>query len=156
MTQDMEKKLILQMGSNKMIGRHVCDKPFTIRYPDRSEWKKGFQPDGKGGLIWYTDISMAKKGTGTGVYCHGTRKKLSFSLGQYTTVFQTEVYVIKTYTVQNLHRDSKNRNSYILSDSQAAIKALGQHQITSKLVWVCHQSLKQLDRQSSTDMGATS
>jgi hypothetical protein len=50
------------------------------------------------------------------VYCHGTRQKLSFSLGQYTKVFQAEVY------------NYKNRNIYILSDSQAAIKALGSPQ----------------------------
>jgi hypothetical protein len=48
------------MGSDKMIPRYVYDKPFTIRFPDRSEWKKGFQPDSKGGLIWYTDGSKTK------------------------------------------------------------------------------------------------
>jgi hypothetical protein len=54
MTQDMKKESILQMGSNKMIPRYVYDKPVMIRFPDRSEWKEGFQPDRKGGLIWYT------------------------------------------------------------------------------------------------------
>jgi hypothetical protein len=34
------------------------------------------------------------KGTGTGVYGYGTRKKLNFSLGKYTTVFQVEVCAI--------------------------------------------------------------
>jgi ribonuclease HI len=84
------------------------------------------------------------KGTGAGVYCDGTRRKLSFSLGQYTTVFQAEVYAIKACAVENLDRNYRNRNIYILSDSQAAIKALSKHQITSKLVWNCHQSLIQL------------
>jgi hypothetical protein len=37
MTQNMKKEPIVQMGSNKMIPRHVCDKPFMIRFPDRSE-----------------------------------------------------------------------------------------------------------------------
>jgi hypothetical protein len=36
------------MGSDKIIPRHVYDKPFMIRFPDRSEWKKGFEPDRKG------------------------------------------------------------------------------------------------------------
>jgi hypothetical protein len=36
-TQNMEKEPILQMGSDKMIPRHVYDKPFTIRFPGRSE-----------------------------------------------------------------------------------------------------------------------
>jgi ribonuclease HI len=78
------------------------------------------------------------------VYCYGTRQKLSFSTGQYTTVFQAEVYAIKACTVENLDRNYKNRNTHILSDSQAAIKALGKHQTTSKLDWDCHQSLIQL------------
>jgi ribonuclease HI len=80
------------------------------------------------------------------VYRYGTRLKLSFSFGQYTTVFQAEVYAIKTCAVENLDRNYKNRNIYILSDSQAAIKALGKYQITSKLVWDCHQSLIQMAR----------
>jgi hypothetical protein len=91
MSQDMKKEPILQMGSHKIILRHVYDKPFMIRFPDRSEWKQGFQPERKRGLIWYTDGSKTKKGTGAGVYCHGTRWKLTFSLGQYTIVFHEEV-----------------------------------------------------------------
>jgi hypothetical protein len=51
MARDMEKEPILLMGSDKMIPKHVYDKPFTIRFPDRSEWREGFQPDRNGGLI---------------------------------------------------------------------------------------------------------
>jgi ribonuclease HI len=36
------------------------------------------------------------------------------------------------------------RNIYILSSSQAAVKALEEFQINSKLVWDCHQSLVKL------------
>jgi ribonuclease HI len=70
--------------------------------------------------------------------------KRSFSLGKYTTVFQAEVYAIMACTVENIDRNYRNRNIYILSDSQAAIKALDSYQINSKLVWDCHQSLIQL------------
>jgi hypothetical protein len=86
--------------------------------------EKGFEPDKKGVLIWYTDGSKTNKGTGAGVYCHGTRLRHSFSLGQYTTVFQAEVYAIKACAGANMDRNYKNRNIYILSDSQAEIKAL--------------------------------
>jgi hypothetical protein len=55
-----------------------------VRFPDRSEWKDGFQPDWKGGLIWYTDGSKTNKGTVSEVYGYGTRQKLSYSLGKYT------------------------------------------------------------------------
>jgi hypothetical protein len=69
--------------------------------PSRSDFrierngKKGLNLTERGGLIWYTDGSKTNKGTGAGVYCFGTRQKLSFSLGQYRTVFQAEVYVIE-------------------------------------------------------------
>jgi predicted transcriptional regulator len=63
---------------------------------------------------------------------------------QHTTVFQAEVYAIKACTVENLHRNYKNRSICILSDSEAAIKEPGKYQITSKLFWDCYQSLIQL------------
>jgi hypothetical protein len=100
---------------------------------------------------WFQD-----KGTGAGVYNDGTRQKLIFSLGEYTTVYQEEVYAIKACAVKNLDRNYRNRSIYIPSDSQAAIKALDKYQITSKLVWDCHQSLTQLAEQGSTDMCARS
>jgi hypothetical protein len=66
------------------------------------------------------------------------------SLGKYTTVFQAEVYAIVACAAENLDRSYKNRNIYILSESQAAIKALDSYQINSKLVWDCNQSLAKL------------
>jgi ribonuclease HI len=65
----------------------------------------------------------------------------SYSLGWYTMVFQAEVYAIKACTDENIKRGYHNRNIYILLDSQAAIKALDNCKIYSKLVWDCHQSL---------------
>ena len=42
---------------------------------------------------------------------------------------------------ENTVRGYTSRNINILSDSQAAIKALDSLQINSKLAWDCHQSL---------------
>jgi hypothetical protein len=61
MMQGMIKESILHMGCDKMILRHVHDKPFTIRFPDRSEvnGKRGFNPRERGGTNlayrWYQD-----------------------------------------------------------------------------------------------------
>jgi hypothetical protein len=77
MIQDIEKEPILQIGSDKIIPKHVYDKPLMIRFPNRSEWKER-------GLISYTDGSKTNKGTGAGVYCDGTRRKHTFSLGTTT------------------------------------------------------------------------
>jgi hypothetical protein len=46
--------------------------------------------------------------------------------------------------VEDMEKGYTGRNIYILSDSQAAIKALDSFQINSKLVWDCHQSLVKL------------
>jgi hypothetical protein len=51
---------------------------------------------------------------------------------------------------ENLGRNYRDRNNHILSDSQAAIKPLGDHSITSKLVWYSHQSLLQLAKHNSS------
>jgi hypothetical protein len=112
------------------------NKPFTTWLPDRSEWGKGMLPFKKGGLIWYTDGSKANEGTGAGVCGHGIKQIFSFSLG-YTMVFQAEVYAIKACADENIRRCYRERNIYILSDGQAAIKALDKCRINSKLVR-CH------------------
>jgi hypothetical protein len=44
--------------------------------------------------MWYTDGYKTNKGTGAGVYDYGTRQKLSFSIGKYTTVFQAEGHAV--------------------------------------------------------------
>jgi hypothetical protein len=62
------------------------------------------------------------------------------------------VCAIKACAVENLDRNYKNRNIYILSDSQAVIKVLVKHQISSKLAWGCHQSLTPLARHNRVQL----
>jgi hypothetical protein len=134
----MEQEHNLLMGTNRIILRYVFLKPFKVHLSSRHEWQIGFNPDNKGGLVWYTDGSKTNDGTGAGVYKWGSRRGHSFSLGHHTTVFQAEIYAIKACIRENIEKDYKGRNIYILSDSQAAIKALNNFQINFKLVWDCH------------------
>jgi hypothetical protein len=90
MIQYITEEPILQMGTDRMIPRHVCNKPCTVRFLDRCEWKDGLQPKRKGTLMWYTNGHKTNKDTGAAVYGHGTRQKLSFNLGKYTTVFHAQ------------------------------------------------------------------
>lgn len=142
---DRELDSLLQMNSDKMTPKYHYHKPFTVRYPTYSEWdeEKGFKPK-KPGLIWYTDGSKTDHGTGAGGHCWGTKTKFSYSLGQYPTVFQAEIYAIIECALENINKAYKNRNIYILSDSQAALKALESSQFTSKLVWDCLTYLTRL------------
>jgi hypothetical protein len=53
--RDMEQEPILLMGTDRMIPRYEFHKPFKVHLTSRHEWKNGFNPDNKGGLVWYTD-----------------------------------------------------------------------------------------------------
>jgi hypothetical protein len=70
----------------------------------------------------------------------GLRRQHSFSLGLHATVFQAEMCAIQACVMENTEEGYKGRNIYILSNGQAAIKALVNFQINSKLVWDCHPS----------------
>jgi hypothetical protein len=61
-----------------------------------------------------------------------------------TPQYSRQTYAINAPIIENIEKCYKDRNIYILSDGQAAIKALNNFQINSKLVWDCHQSLVKL------------
>jgi hypothetical protein len=75
MARGLKKEPIYRWGTDKMIPRHVYNKPFTLRLPERNEWKVG-------GLIRYTDGCKTNNGTGIGVCGYVTRQKLGFSIGK--------------------------------------------------------------------------
>jgi hypothetical protein len=104
------------MGTDKMILRHVYDKYFAITFSNRSEWKYRIQINRKEEHVWYTDGFKTNEGNGTGVYGSSTRK-VSFSLGQYTTAFQA-------CAVENLDASYRNRNLYILSEIKLQLQHL--------------------------------
>jgi ribonuclease HI len=59
-------------------------------------------------------------------------------------VFQTEISAILTCAQIMVQRSYANRRIYIMTDSQAALKALTCCQINSKLVLECHRELVKL------------
>jgi hypothetical protein len=122
------------METDKTITRHVYNKSFMVRFSDRSEWKDSLQPDKKGGLGWYADGTKINNGIGAGVYDDVQGRSLASTLDN-TPQYSKE----KSCAVENLDR------GYILSGSRAAIEALDNCQINSKLVWDCHQSLAKLE-----------
>jgi ribonuclease HI len=85
-----------------------------------------------------------KGGTGVGVYGQSLKRRLSFPLGKYATVFQAEMYTILAcvYEIQILNRSE--RYVSICSDSQAALKALQAVRTTSPLVHKCQRALNDI------------
>jgi len=91
---------------------------YRVTMLTREEWTRGTgTPHVLKGLIWCTDGSRMKEGTGAGVYGQSVGRRLSISLGRYATVSQTEIYGILAcaYEIQLYGRTEKYVN--ICSDS---------------------------------------
>ena len=122
-------------GSDRMFLRYVYHKTFMVKFPDKCKWQNKFNPDNKVGLVWYTDGYKTSKGTGTVVYRWCWRRGHNFILGLHPTKFQAEMCSVKARIMENIEKGYTGKNIYILSYSQAAIKALDSFQINSKSVW---------------------
>jgi hypothetical protein len=62
-------------------------------------------------------------GTGSGIFGIRPNRSLGFSLGKFTTVFQTEIYAILQCAYENIRRAYRNKRILIFSDSQVALKS---------------------------------
>ena len=120
--------------------------PWYVRKTDlHKDLKKapGAPPVVKG-LVWFTDGSKMRDGAGAGVYGQSVRRRLSFSLGRYATIFQEEICAILAcaYEIQSQNRPEKHVS--ICSDSLAALKALEAVRTTSPLVHQCQKALNDI------------
>jgi ribonuclease HI len=95
-------------------------------------------------LILFTDSSRANSGTRSCIFGSRLNRSLSFPLGKFATVFQTEIYAILQCACGNIRRAYKNKQILIFSDSQAVLKALSSSKVISELVAECLNALSAL------------
>jgi hypothetical protein len=81
---------------------------------------------------------------GSGICGLRPNSSLSFPLGKFAPVFQTEIYAILQCVCENIRRAYKHKQILIFSDSQAALKALSRPKVTSRLVAECLNALSEL------------
>jgi hypothetical protein len=113
------------MGVDVMRATFNLEPKYTVTMLTREDWTKGSgAPPEVKGPVCFTDGSKMREGTGAGVYRQSVRRRLSFSVGRYTTVFQVKIHAILAcvYEIQLQNRPEKYVS--ICSDSQAALKAL--------------------------------
>jgi ribonuclease HI len=140
----MMKDTMISMPSDIMIPKFNFYKPFMIEIHGAAEWSSHGHKFINGDYIWYTDGSKTEDGTGAGVYCKKLQKSMFISLGNECTIFQAEVFAIESCARECINQKIKNKQIAIMSDSQAAIKAIDNYKITSKTVWSCLQVLLEL------------
>jgi hypothetical protein len=98
------------MGVDAMRPAFNFEPKYRVIMLTREIWTKGTgTPPIVKGLVWFTDRSKMKDGTGVGVYGQSVGRRLSFSLGRYATVFQAELYAIlaSVYEIQVQNRPEK-------------------------------------------------
>jgi len=83
------------MGVDVMRPIFNLEPKYRVTILNRVVWTKGpgAPPEIKG-LVWFTDGPKMEEGPRAGVYGQSLRRRLSFSLGRYATVFQAEIYGI--------------------------------------------------------------
>ncbi|KAJ8914109.1 hypothetical protein NQ315_014306 [Exocentrus adspersus] len=129
------------MGTDYMTPKYMFNRDFEISIGDRGDHHSTLP-----GITWYTDGTKTEQGTGAGIY-NGMRKiELSLPLGRYTSVFQVEVYAVLQCARENNLRAYRNNRINILTDSQAALKGLRNHKVTSRLLRECWKELSDLAR----------
>ena len=67
-------------------------------------------------------------------------------------VFQAEIHAIEVAALENLKKGVKGKRIYIISDSQAAIKALESYSVSSELVMGCFSSVNELAKDNKVTL----
>jgi hypothetical protein len=90
-----------EMGVDVMRPAFNFEPKYRVTMLTRENWTNGTgTPPVAKGLVWFTDGSKMEEGTGAGVYGQSVGRGLSFSLGRYATVFQSEIYAILAYVYE--------------------------------------------------------
>lgn len=92
----------------------------------------------------FTDGSKTNTGTGCGVFSEDLNIHISKPLGEQNTVFQAECVGIMEACNAIKRRQVQNTNIRILSDSKSVLQALSSDNITSSLIYECHQNLTEV------------
>jgi len=128
-----ELRMLVQ-PRDEMAAEYKVERNFQVNLSSKRDWTtlEEVYPMKLYTTKWYTDGSLTCQGPGLGVI--GPRISHHESLEKYTSIFQAEVCAIGRCEDFNLTRNYQNRDIAILSDSQAALKAISNTKFTSKVV----------------------
>ena len=125
----------------------MCCEYMTPRYDFARRFKTSFSDNGirkVGGThqVWnfiqiYTDCSKVNGAVGSGIFSESVKINQSIRLPDHYSIFQTEAVAIQV--AARIIGDGwvPKRNVTILSDSQAAIRALNCNIMNSKMLYAC-------------------
>jgi len=136
---------MVNMGVDIMRPEYKYEPQYGVTMLTREEWTKATSAlSAVKGLVWFTDGSKMREGTGAGVYGQSAGRRLNFSLDRYATVFQAEIYAILACVYKVQPQNGPEKYMSICSDSQAALKALKAVRTTFPLVHQCQKALNDI------------
>ncbi|KAG8247538.1 hypothetical protein J6590_108751 [Homalodisca vitripennis] len=115
-----------------MVKKYSFDKPYIVSTGSREKWIKKEAYPTKGVLKFYTDGSRLDFRAGYGIPRPGV--DMAVPQGRHATVFQVEVMAIDSCSRRLIQMRTKGLKYLMLSDSQAALKALDTCSFDSKAV----------------------
>ncbi|KAM8702294.1 hypothetical protein ACLKA7_007636 [Drosophila subpalustris] len=119
-----------------------------------NSWRNSNLCTPSGVQVWYTDGSKLEYGD-TGAGLRGPRFCRSIGMGKTPSIFQAEIHAIEMCTTECIRRRIQGATIFIISDSQAALKALQSFKITSKLVDNCLRILDCLGETNTLIVGGS-
>jgi len=124
---------ISRMRGDKIPTAFIFGSNYMVETPSREEWNNN-RVRFDDYIVCFTDGSRNQRSTGASFYNQLMGENTSLPLGTLCSVFQAEMYAI----LQCARSDDlchRHRNSItICTDSQAALKALESHKVTSAFV----------------------
>ena len=141
---------VMSMNGDWMAPQDNHDIPYKVCETSRTDWEVGVPDVRPGSTIFFTDGSKIGTKTGAGIFGPGIN--ISVAMGHWPTVFQAEIFAILECANVCLTRKYIHANICIFSDSQAALKALDAYKCTSKIVWECILTLRQLCQTNSVNL----
>ena len=126
----------------------VLSQHIDVHVPTRELWDQN-QVIRRGELEIYTDGSKTEVGTGAGVFCEELHVQISEKMDNSCTVFQAEVLALKLAADHLISKNINGRDISFYVDSQAAITALNNYTVSSKLVKECRKSICKVDQSNS-------
>ena len=106
-------------------------------------------PKGKTGK---TDGSKIEDGTGASAFSEEMNFSMSLPLGEYTTVFQSEVVAVCESSSEVIRAGVKDRKVLICTDSESSIESLSSVKFSSGLVLQCFEVLETLSSENDVTL----
>ena len=145
--QELNKIPVLTMPGDLQPPSLVWDLPCEIEIQGREEAIEFAQEITATGTVCFTDGSVGATGAGAGLSFYGFDPggMAGVALGQYPTVFQTEVYALVEAARRYRAAGLQDTDITLCSDSQAALKALKNPVLKSRTVEECWNTLAELN-----------